>query len=48
VEYVIQEYDKPMGVATYTLPEDMPEKLWEALPDIEDLKRILGENEKNE
>jgi len=44
VEYVIQDYDKPMGVATYTLPEDMPEKLRNALPDIEDLKRILGKN----
>jgi len=48
VEYVIQDYDKPMGVATYTLPEDMPEKLRDALPDIEDLKRILGGDVKNE
>lgn len=41
VEYVIQDYAKPMGVATYRLREDMPEKLREALPDVEDLKRLL-------
>lgn len=41
VEYVIQDYAKPMGVATYRLREDMPEKLREALPDIEDLKKLL-------
>lgn len=41
VEYVIQDYAKPMGVATYRLSEDMPEKLREALPDIEDLKKLL-------
>ena len=41
VEYVIQDYAKPMGVATYRLSEDMPAKLREALPDVEDLKKLL-------
>lgn len=41
VEYVNQDYAKPMGVATYRLHEDMPEKLREALPDVEDLKKFL-------
>ena len=41
VEYVIQDYAKPMGVATYRLREDMPEKLREALPDVEDLKKLF-------
>ena len=41
VEYVIQDYAKPMGVATYRLSEDMPEKLREALPDVEELKKLL-------
>ncbi|RHJ88905.1 PDDEXK nuclease domain-containing protein [Parabacteroides bouchesdurhonensis] len=41
VEYVIQDYDKPMGVATYTTSKDMPENLRKALPDIEELKKIL-------
>ena len=41
VEYVIQDYAKPMGVATYRLSEDMPEKLRESLPDVEELKKLL-------
>lgn len=41
VEYIIQDYNKPMGVATYTTSADMPEKLRKALPDIEELKKIL-------
>ncbi len=41
VEYVIQDYAKPMGVATYRLSEDMPEKLREALPNVEELKKLL-------
>lgn len=41
VEYVIQDYDKPMGVATYITTNDMPEKLRKALPDVEELKKLL-------
>lgn len=41
VEYVIQDYDKPMGVATYNTSSDMPERLKKALPDIEELKKLL-------
>ncbi len=41
VEYVIQDYDKPMGVATYNTSADMPEKLRKALPDIDELKKLL-------
>lgn len=41
VEYVIQDYGKPMGVATYTTSNDMPEKIRKALPKIEDLKKLL-------
>lgn len=44
VEYVIQKYDSPMGVATYRTSADMPDKLRKALPDIEQLKQILSEN----
>ena len=29
------------GVATYRLSEDMPEKLREALPDVEELRKLL-------
>lgn len=41
VEYVIQDYQKPMGVATYSTSADMPERLRKALPDIEELKKLL-------
>lgn len=45
VEYVIQDYQKPMGVATYTTADDMPEQLRKALPDMEELKRILSKDD---
>lgn len=41
VEFVIRDYDKPMGVATYTTTAEMPEKLRKALPDVEALKKLL-------
>lgn len=44
VEYVIQRYDSPMGVAAYKTVSDMPERLRNALPDVEDLKRLISEN----
>lgn len=43
VEYVIKEYNKPMGVATYKTREEMPENLRKALPDIEDLRKLLSD-----
>lgn len=41
VEYVIQDYNKPMGVATYKTTVDMDEKLKNLLPSIEELKKLL-------
>lgn len=41
VEYVIQRYDSPMGVATYKTSADMPEKLRKALPSVDALKEIM-------
>ena len=41
VEYVIQDYDKPLGVATYKTSDEMPEKLKKALPNVDDLKKLL-------
>ena len=46
VEFVIQDFKRPMGVATYTTAEDMPEELRKALPDMEQLKELLSGNEK--
>lgn len=41
VEYAVRDYDKPMGVATYRTASDMPERLRKALPDVEELKKLL-------
>ncbi len=46
VEFVIQRYDSPMGVAVYKTTSDMPETLRNALPDVDELKRIIiGNND---
>ena len=46
VEFVIQRYDSPMGVAVYKTTDDMPETLRNALPDVDELKRIIiGNND---
>lgn len=42
VEYVIQKYDNPMGVATYSTSADMPEKLRNALPNADTLRGLLS------
>lgn len=41
VDYVIRDFDKPMGVATYKTSKDMSEELKKALPDVESLKKLL-------
>ena len=41
VEYVIQDYDKPMGVATYKTSADMDERLKKLLPPVEELEKLL-------
>ena len=41
VEYMIQDYDKPMGVATYRTATDMPEHLRNCLPDQESLLKLM-------
>lgn len=41
VDYVIQDFTKPMGVATYKTSKDMPRELLDALPPIDDLRMLL-------
>lgn len=43
VEFMIRDYSKPMGVATYKTADEMPENIRKALPDMEDFKKLLGE-----
>ena len=41
VDYIIQDYNKPMGVATYKTSADMSSELLDALPPIDGLKALL-------
>lgn len=41
VDYMIQDYSKPMGVATYKTSKDMSDELLNSLPPIDDLKALL-------
>ena len=41
VEYVIRDYTNPMGVATYKTAEDMSEELRKALPDMDEMRKLL-------
>lgn len=41
VEYVIQDYDKPMGVATFKTSANMDDRLKKLLPPVEDLEKLL-------
>ena len=40
-DYVIQDYAKPMGVASYKTSKDMSTELRKALPNIDDLRKLL-------
>lgn len=40
-QYAVRDYSKPMGVATYSTLADMPTALQQALPDVEELKKLL-------
>lgn len=44
VEYLIRDYNSPMGVATYKTAEDMSEELRKALPDMDEMRKLITEN----
>ena len=48
VEYVIRDYNHPMGVATYKTADEMNEQLRKALPDMEEMRKLLNEKDENE
>ena len=43
-EYAVRDYNKPMGVATYKTISDMPKEMQHALPDIEELKKLMSDD----
>lgn len=44
VQLAVQDYRSPMGVATYRTQKDVPEELRKALPDIDELGRLMEED----
>lgn len=44
-EYAVRDYNKPLGIATYKTFSDMPKEMQQALPDIEELKKLITTNE---
>ena len=44
VEYVISDYNSPMGVATYNATADMDERMRKSLPDMEEMRKLLSDN----
>ena len=45
VELAVRDYNKPLGVATFRIGEDAPEKYNNILPDVSGLNDLLQENE---
>ena len=46
-EYAVRDYNKPMGVATYKTFSDMPKEMQHALPDIEELKKLMSDSDED-
>ena len=45
-EYAVRDYNKPMGVATYKTISEMPKEMQQTLPDIEELKKLMDDENK--
>lgn len=45
VDFVIRDYTKPMGVATYKTSKEMSDDLKKALPDIDELRRLIDKED---
>ena len=45
VEFMIRDYTKPMGVATYKTADEMPEHLRKALPSQEELAKLMEQKD---
>lgn len=47
-EYAVRDYNKPMGVSTYKTLTDMPTVMREALPDVEEMMKLMDDGEQAE
>lgn len=48
VEYVIRDFNSPMGVSTYRTAAEMDERIRQSLPDMEEMRRLLVETREME
>ena len=48
VEFAVRDYTKPMGVAMYRTRNEMPEQWQKALPDFDDIKKLLDVSHNNQ
>lgn len=48
VEYVIRDFNSPMGVSTYRTAAEMDERIRHSLPDMEEMRRLLVETREME
>ena len=47
-EYAVRDYNKPMGVSTYKTLSEMPTTMRDILPDVEEMIKLIEENEEDE
>ena len=45
VEFAVRDFTKPMGVATYRTRNEMPKEWQKALPDFDDMRKLLDSTE---
>jgi hypothetical protein len=48
VEFAVRDYTKPMGVATYRTRNEMPKEWQKALPDADEMIKLLDTAESEE
>ena len=48
VEYIMQDFRQPMGVATYKTADEMDPELLKVLPPKEELQKVFEESTKKE
>jgi hypothetical protein len=48
VEFAVRDYTKPMGVATYRTRNEMPQEWQKALPDADEMIKLLDSAADNE
>ena len=45
VEFAIRDYNKPMGVVTYTFSQDIPDQYKSLIPVVDGIQQIIEKSE---